>query len=85
MLRADWRTFGFGVSKLGLQAQALIKAGCPVGALHGGYVWGRSNPKGVECTVCAHSDKNRAIAEQLCGGTARGESLETMVSKACGV
>ena len=32
-------------------AQTLSKLGCPIGDLHGGFVWGRSNPKGMECIV----------------------------------
>ena len=60
--------------------QALIKAGCPVGALHGGFIWGRSNPNGQECVECAakHHD---AIA-MVCN-PGRGETLETMIPKAC--
>jgi diketogulonate reductase-like aldo/keto reductase len=60
--------------------QALIKAGCPVGALHGGFIWGRSNPKGQECVECAAN--NHAAIAKVCN-PGRGESLETMVPKAC--
>ena len=60
--------------------QALIKAGCPVGALHGGFIWGRSNPNGTECVKCAMA-KTKLIGGVCNPG--RGETLETMVPKAC--
>ena len=60
--------------------QALIKAGCPVGALHGGFIWGRSNPNGTECVACAA--KHEAAIAKVCN-PGRGETLETMVPKAC--
>ena len=66
-------------------AQELIRLGCPVGELHGGFVWGRSNPKGMECAACAALPGNRAQAAAACGGTGGGETLETMVPKACGI
>ena len=66
-------------------AQTLMKAGCPIGELHGGFVWGRSNPKGVECVACAGLEKNKAAVEKVCGQADRGETLETMVPKACGI
>ena len=66
--------------------QALIAAGCDVGPLHAGFLWGRSNPHGVECMACAaKSEKSRAAIQRACGGTARGETLETMIPKACGI
>ena len=66
-------------------AQALRKLGCPIGELHGGFVWGRSNPKGMECTACAKDSKHKAVVLAACGGAGGGESLETMVPKACGI
>ena len=67
-------------------AQALIQLGCPVGQLHGGFVWGRSNPHGEECLVCAHSAANKAKVEASCGDTvSRGETMETLLAKACGI
>ena len=66
-------------------AQVLLHLGCPIGPLHGGFVWGRSNKNGAECLACAASTKNAAAVQKACGGTAGGESLETMVPKACGV
>ena len=60
--------------------QALIKACCPVGALHGGFIWGRSNPNGTECVKCAMA-KTKEIGGVCNPG--RGETLETMVPKAC--
>ena len=66
-------------------AQELVHLGCPVGELHGGFVWGRSNPKGMECMACAALGKNRAPVRAACGGTSGGETLETMVPKACGI
>ena len=66
-------------------AQELLKLSCPIGVLHGGFVWGRSNPKGVECMACAALPANAAAVQASCGDTSRGESLETMVPKACGV
>ena len=67
-------------------AQALIKLGCPVGELHGGFVWGRSNPHGEECMACAGSAANKATVKAACGdAVSRGETLETLVPKACGI
>jgi diketogulonate reductase-like aldo/keto reductase len=63
--------------------QALVKLGCDIGALHGGYIWGRDNPKGIECLACAAKPENKAQVQKACGDTSRGESVETMVPKAC--
>jgi len=65
-------------------ALKLNSLGCDIGPLHGGFVWGRSNPHGVECTKCAVSAKNKAEVVKACGSTAGGESLRSMVPKACG-
>jgi len=64
-------------------AQTLLKVGCPIGDLHNGYVWGRSNPKGMECIACAAQAKHADLVMQMCGRTGRGETLETLVPKAC--
>jgi hypothetical protein len=65
-------------------AQSLKSLGCPIGPLHGGFVWGRSNPNGTECQECAvrsmRSAKGEAAVLKACGATAGGESVETMVS-----
>ena len=67
-------------------AQALIKLGCPVGELHGGFVWGRSNPRGEECLACASRATNKARVEAACGDSvSHGETIETLVPKACGI
>jgi diketogulonate reductase-like aldo/keto reductase len=66
-------------------AQAISKLGCDIGPLHGGFVWGRSNPHGTECMACANLPNNTAVVMQMCGDTSGGESLETMVPKACGI
>merc|ERR1712086_837323 len=66
-------------------AQALLKLNCPIGPLHGGFVWGRSNPQGMECVACAGLDKNKADVMAACGDESRGESIETLVPKACGI
>ena len=69
-------------------AQALIAAKCPTGPTHGGFIWGRSNPQGEECVACAALPANVAAVGAACGDAAlagTGESLETMVPKACGI
>jgi len=69
-------------------AHALHALGCDIG--HNGMgitfpVWGRSNRNGTGCMACAERPQHRAAVHAACGGTARGESLETMVPKACGM
>lgn len=66
-------------------AQTLLKLGCPIGPLHQGLVWGRSNPNGTECMACASLSGNLKSVQGSCGGTGKGETLETMVPKACGI
>jgi len=68
-------------------AQALLKLGCPIGPLHGGFVWGRSNPQGWECLTCAAQPAHKDAVRQACGGPngVRGETVETLVPKACGI
>jgi hypothetical protein len=63
--------------------QALVKLGCDIGSLHGGYIWGRDNPKGMECLACAAKPEHKDQVQKACGDTSRGESVETMVPKAC--
>ena len=65
-------------------AQALHALGCPIGELHGGFVWGRSNPQGAECGACAALPAHEAAVAAACGNTSRGENLESMTAKACG-
>lgn len=66
-------------------AQALLKLGCDIGPLHGGYVWGRSNPNGMKCLACAAKPENKEQVSTMCGDTSGGESVVTMVPKACGI
>eukprot|EP00756_Hemistasia_phaeocysticola_P022963 Hpha_TRINITY_DN15865_c4_g3::TRINITY_DN15865_c4_g3_i2::g.188439::m.188439 len=66
-------------------AQALKALGCDVGPDHGGYYWGRSNPHGMECMSCAGEDAHKAAVNKSCGNSGRGETLETLVPKACGI
>ena len=64
-------------------AAALEQLGCPLGMPL--PVWGRSNKQGVECMACASAPGHKSAVLKACGGAARGESLETMVPKACGI
>ena len=64
-------------------AVALQALGCPLGMPL--PVWGRSNKQGAECLACAAQPQHKAAVAAACGGTGRGESLETMVPKACGI
>lgn len=66
-------------------AQTLLKLGCPIGPLHGGFVWGRSNPNGTKCMACAGLPQNTNQVLKMCGDTKGGESVETMAPKACGI
>jgi diketogulonate reductase-like aldo/keto reductase len=66
-------------------AMLISSLGCPIGPLHSGFVWGRSNPNGTECLACAALPEHRAAVNKACGDTSRGESLETMVPKSCGI
>lgn len=79
-------------------AAALHSLGCPLGMNGWGttwwYVgddlvahpaWGRSNRNGTHCLECAARSSHVAAVLQACGRTDRGESLETMVPKACGI
>lgn len=64
-------------------AAQLLQLDCPLGqALP---VWGRLNKQGTTCLACASKPENHAKVVAACGSTERGESLETMLPKACGV
>ena len=47
--------------------------------------WGRSNRNGTHCVACAALPQNQDAVREACGRTDKGESLETMVPKACGI
>jgi len=64
-------------------AAALEQLGCPLGMPL--PVWGRDNKNGTKCLACAALPHHKAAVLAACGGTSRGESLETMVPKACGI
>ena len=64
-------------------AATLGRLGCPLGMPL--PVWGRDNKHGVECMACAATAEHKAEVAKACGGTERGESVETMVPKACGI
>jgi len=63
-------------------AGTLLQLGCPMGMPM--PVWGRDNKNATQCMECAALAKNKAAVLQACGGTSGGETLETMVPKACG-
>ena len=78
-------------------ARALHSLGCPLGVNGWGTTWwhvgdnltehpawGRSNINGTRCMECAYLPQNRAEVERGCGWSERGETVETMVPKACG-
>ena len=65
-------------------AMKLRQLGCPIEP-RDFPVWGRSNPQGTQCIACAALPQNAPAVRDACGGTSRGESLETMVPKACGI
>lgn len=64
-------------------AVTLNELGCPLGMSF--PVWGRSNKNGTQCLDCASLAGNKAKVLKACGETGRGESLETLVPKACGI
>ena len=79
-------------------AAALHALGCPLGVNGWGDTWwrvgddldehpawGRSNLNGTKCLECAALPEHVADVELACGRTDRGESVETMVPKACGI
>ena len=64
------------------------RLGCPLEdrlQTQGFPAWGRSNSRGMKCLECASLPRNKAAVMSACGGTLGGESLETMVPKACGI
>ena len=63
-------------------AATLGELGCPIG--HKLPVSGKGNGNATECIACARLSKNKAAALEACGNTSRGETLETMLAKACG-
>ena len=69
-------------------ARALHRLGCPIGRNGLGEtfpVWGRNNPKGTVCQACAALPEHAAEVEEACGSTDHGETISTMVPKACGI
>ena len=64
-------------------ASTLEKLGCPLGMPL--PVWGRSNKNGTECLACAALPPHKAAVLAACGNSGRGETLETLVPKACGI
>lgn len=60
-------------------AAALKRLGCPIGSNF--PVWGRDNPSAGACMACAQEHKS-AVAQACNPG--RGETVETLVPKACG-
>ena len=79
-------------------AAALHAAGCPLGVNGWGTTWwrvgddlaehpawGRSNANGTKCLACAALPSHAPAIKKACGRTDGGESLETMVAKACGI
>ena len=65
-------------------AKKLQQLGCPI-ENRPFPVWGRANARGTECQACAALPQNAAAVMDACGRTDLGESLETMVPKACGI
>lgn len=70
-------------------AQTLDRLGCPLGKAPGQPsvfpVWGRGNANGTACTRCADLEANREAVRDACGSPDTGETVETMVPKACGI
>ncbi len=64
-------------------AAVLQQLGCPLGMDL--PVWGRSNKNGTECLSCAAMPEHQAAVQSACGETGRGETLETLLPKACGI
>lgn len=62
-------------------AATLIELGCPIkGHLP---VPGKGNPNATQCIACAGLPAHSAKVTSACGPR-RGETLETLVAKACG-
>jgi len=64
-------------------AATLKRLGCPLGMEL--PVWGRSNKNGTQCLTCAAASAHKDVVFTACGTTGRGESLETLLPKACGI
>ena len=66
-------------------AAQLQQLGCDIGTSKvPPKVSGKGNANATECIECATRDSNKAVVDVACGNTSRGETLETMVAKACG-
>lgn len=63
-------------------AAKLGELGCPLGQKM--PVWGRDNQNATQCMACAALPAHKVAVQEACGETSGGESLETMVPKACG-
>ena len=63
-------------------ARTLQQLGCPLGMEF--PVWGRDNKNGTECLACAATKEHKAAVAAACS-PGRGETVETMVPKACGI
>lgn len=61
----------------------LDQLGCPLGMEF--PIWGRSNKNGTACLACANLPEHQAAVQSACGKSGRGETLETLVPKACGI
>ena len=70
-------------------AATLERLGCPLCMAPGQPsvfpVWGRCNRQGTACVACASLPQHAAAVYAACGDSSRGEYLETMVPKACGI
>ena len=60
--------------------KAMAALGCPVGPFP---LAGRSNPQAQACMACAAAAANTAAVAAACS-PGRGETVETLVPKACG-
>jgi diketogulonate reductase-like aldo/keto reductase len=66
-------------------AAKLQRLGCDVGTTKvPPKVAGKGNPNAAGCIACAGRGAHKAEAMAACGDESRGETLETMVAKACG-
>ena len=65
-------------------ARKLKQLGCPIED-RDFPIWGRSNARGTQCMACAAQPQHTGAVQEACGATDGGESLETMVPKACGI
>ena len=66
-------------------AAKLQALGCNIGtSTTPPKVSGKGNPHATQCIACAGQARHTAAVEVACGNESRGETLETMVAKACG-